>query len=173
MENLNYWFEFNFNTFLWIFIILNVVNVVIQTIKTIVTVSGTPFSAAVINAVTFAIYTVVVVFMNADGLGVFWKAVIIGVVNFIGVYVVKLIEVKNRKDKLWKVEATIKAQGHNIEYDDCVIALKMAGIPFNWIDANKYIILNCYCETKQQSETVKKILTAYNAKYFVSETKML
>ena len=90
MANLSYWFEFNLNAFLWIFIILNVVNVVIQTVKTIVTVNGTPLSAAIINAVTFAIYTVVVVFMNADGLGVFWKAVIIGVVNFIGVYVVKL-----------------------------------------------------------------------------------
>ena len=56
MENLN-WFDFNLNAFLAVFIILNVVNVVIQTIKTIVTVNGTPFAAAVINAVTFAIYT--------------------------------------------------------------------------------------------------------------------
>ena len=88
MENLN-WLEFNLNAFLWIFIILNVVNVIIQTIKSIVTINGTPFAAAVINAVTFAIYTVVVVFMNADGLGIIWKALIIGVVNFIGVYIVK------------------------------------------------------------------------------------
>lgn len=172
MANLD-WFGFNLSAFLWVFIALNVVNVIIQTLKTIITINGTPLAAAVINSVTFAIYTVVVVFMNADGLGIIWKALIIGMVNFLGVYVVKWWEEKSRKEKLWKIEATIKAQGHNAEYDDCVIALKMAGISFNWIDANKYIILNCYCETKKQSETVKKILTAYDAKYFVSETKML
>ena len=169
MANLNYWFEFNLNAFLWIFIILNVVNVVIQTIKTIVTVNGTPLSAAVINAVTFAIYTVVVVFMNADGLGVFWKAVIIGIVNFIGVYVVKLIEVKNRKDKLWKVEATV-ARTKSTEVQ-CL--LDNAHIPHNYIHAGQYTIFNCYCETKKQSEAIKEILTNHNAKYFVSETKAL
>jgi uncharacterized protein YebE (UPF0316 family) len=169
MENLNYWFEFNLNTFLWIFIILNVVNVVIQTIKTIVTVNGTPFAAAVINAVTFAIYTVVVVFMNADGLGVFWKAVIIGIVNFIGVYVVKLIEVKNRKDKLWKVEATVSREVAL----DLVRKLKANDLPYNYVDINKYYLFNVYCATQAQSAKVKEVLNFYNAKYFVSESKML
>lgn len=169
MENLHYWFEFNLNTFLWIFIILNVVNVVIQTIKTIVTVNGTPFAAAVINAVTFAIYTVVVVFMNADGLGVFWKAVIIGVVNFIGVYVVKLIEVKNRKDKLWKVEATVPREVAL----DLVRKLKANDLPYNYVDINKYYLFNVYCATQAQSAKVKEVLNLYNAKYFVSESKML
>ena len=168
MENLN-WFDFNLNAFLAVFIILNVVNVVIQTVKTIVTVSGTPFLAAVINAVTFAIYTVVVVFMNADGLGIIWKAIIIGIVNFIGVYVVKLIEVKNRKDKLWKVEATV-ARTKSSEVQSL---LDNARIPHNYIYAGQYTIFNCYCETKKQSEAIKEILPAYNAKYFVSETKAL
>lgn len=170
MENLNYWFEFNLNTFLWIFIILNVVNVVIQTIKTIVTVNGTPLSAAVINAVTFAIYTVVVVFMNADGLGVFWKAVIIGVVNFIGVYVVKLIEVKNRKDKLWKVEATV-LRGHTTALH---CALVDAEISHNYLEnVGKWALFNVYCENQAQSAKAKEILNRFNAKYFVSESKML
>lgn len=170
MANLNYWFEFNLNAFLWIFIILNVVNVVIQTVKTIVTVNGTPLSAAIINAVTFAIYTVVVVFMNADGLGVFWKAVIIGVVNFIGVYVVKLIEIKNRKDKLWKVEATVwQCYTESLHKD-----LDIANIPHNYIDnVGKYTLFNVYCETQAQSAKAKAILGMYSAKYFVSESKTL
>lgn len=170
MENLNYWFEFNLNAFLWVFIILNVVNVVIQTIKTIVTVNGTPLSAAVINAVTFAIYTVVVVFMNADGLGVFWKAVIIGIVNFIGVYVVKLIEIKNRKDKLWKIEVTVS----QCYTESLHKLLDVANIPHNYIDnVGKYTLFNVYCETQAQSTKAKTILNMYSAKYFVSESKTL
>jgi hypothetical protein len=170
MTNFNYWFEFNLDTFLLVFIVLNIVNVVIQTVKTIVTVNGSPMSAAIINAITFAIYTVVVVFMNADGLGVFWKAVIIGVVNFIGVYVVKVIEIKNRKDKLWKVEATV-LRGYTQSLHQ---ALVEAEISHNYLEnVGKWTLFNVYCETQVQSAKAKEILNKFNAKYFVSESKML
>lgn len=170
MTNFNYWFEFNLDTFLLVFIVLNIVNVVIQTVKTIVTVNGSPMSAAIINAITFAIYTVVVVFMNADGLGVFWKAVIIGVVNFIGVYVVKVIEIKNRKDKLWKVEATV-LRGYTQSLHQ---ALVEAEISHNYLEnVGKWTLFNVYCETQAQSAKAKEILNKFDAKYFVSESKML
>lgn len=170
MTNFNYWFEFNLDTFLLVFIVLNIVNVVIQTVKTIVTVNGSPMSAAIINAITFAIYTVVVVFMNADGLGVFWKAVIIGVVNFIGVYVVKVIEIKNRKDKLWKVEATV-LRGHTQSLHKVLVE---AEISHNYLEnVGKWTLFNVYCENQEQSAKAKEILNRFNAKYFVSESKML
>ena len=172
MTNLN-WFEFNIDVFLLVFIVLNIVNVIIQTIKSIVTISGTPMVAASINAITYAIYTVVVVFMNADGLGVIWKALIIGSMNFIGVYVVKWWENKMRKDRLWKVQATLRSQNIEPQYDNCIIELKESHIPFNYIDVNKYIIVNCYCATQKESAQVKTILNKYNAKYFVSESKTL
>lgn len=168
MENLN-WLEFNLNTFLLVFIVLNIVNVIIQTVKSIVTINGTPMSAAIINAITFAIYTVVVVFMNADGLGIIWKALIIGVVNFIGVYIVKWWEEKARKDKLWKVEATIPRTKSSAVQS----MLDNARIPHNYLHAGQYTIFNCYCATKKQSEAVKEILKNYDAKYFVSESKTL
>lgn len=167
------WFGFELSAFLWVFIVLNVINVVIQTVKSIVTISGTKMVAAVVNAITFAFYTVVVIYMNADGLGIIWKAVIIGIANFGGVYVVKLLEERMRKDKLWKVEATLHSQGIKPEYDDCIIELRENKIPFNYIDADKYIIVNCYCETQKESTKVKTILDKYHAKYFASESKTL
>ena len=101
------WFGFELSAFLWVFIVLNIVNVVIQTIKSIATVSWGKIGASVTNAVAYGLYTVVVVYMNADGLGIFWKALIIGIANLIGVYVVKLFEEKGRKDKLWESRATV------------------------------------------------------------------
>lgn len=164
------WFGFEFNTFLWVFLALNVVNVVIQTVKSIVTVNGSKMSAAVINAVTFFIYTFCVVYMNADGLGLVWKALIIGVINFVGVYVVKLIEEKSRKDKLWKVEATVwQCYTESLHKD-----LDIANIPHNYIDnVGRYTLFNVYCETQTQSAKAKAILDMYAAKYFVSESKTL
>ena len=165
------WFEFELNTFLWIFIALNVVNVIIQTVKSIVTINGSKWSASIINAVAYGIYTIVVVFMNADGLGLFWKAVIIGLTNLIGVFVVKLIEEKSRKDKLWKVEATVDSylilDLHQI--------LNEGGVPHSWLNigTTDRVLLNCYCNTKADSELVKELLDSADAKYFVSESKVL
>lgn len=165
------WFEFELNTFLWIFVALNIINVIIQTVKSIITINGSKWSASIINAVAYGIYTIVVVFMNADGLGLFWKAVIIGFTNLVGVFVVKLIEEKSRKDKLWKVEATIDSylilDLHRI--------LNEGGIPHSWLDigTTDRVLLNCYCNTKNDSELVKELLDNADAKYFVSESKVL
>lgn len=155
-----------------IFIILNVVNVIIQTIKTIATVKCGKTVAAIVNAVTYALYTVVLVYTMCD-LPLWAKATIVGLCNLVGVWIVKFCEEKARKDKLWKVEATIPNQGISAKNDDCLIELKNANIPMNYIDINKYILINCYCATQTESAVVKKILDKYNAKYFVSESKAL
>lgn len=161
----------NWNLF-WIFVILNVVNVIIQTVKSIATIKCGKCSAAVVNAVAYGLYTVVIVYTICD-LPLWLRALVVAVANLVGVYVVKLIEEKKRKDKLWKVEATLHSQNIEPQYDDCIIELKESGIPFNYIDANKYIIVNCYCATQKESLAVKSILNKYNAKYFVSESKTL
>lgn len=163
------WFEFSLSGFLMVFIVLNVVNVVIQTVKSIATVKCGAWAAAITNAVAYGLYTVVVVYMNADGLGLAWKALIIGLANLVGVYVVKLVEIKNRKDQLWKVEATVSRSVVSA-LDETLYNEK---IPHNYLVAGSYGIFNCYCATQAESVIVKKILDEYGAKYFVSESKTL
>ena len=156
----------------WIFVVLNVVNVVIQTVKSIATIKCGKVPAAVINAVAYGLYTIVVVYTVCE-LPLWLKATVVAVANLVGVYVVKVLEEKARKDKLWKVEATLRSQNIEPQYDDCIIELRESNIPFNYIDANKYIIVNCYCATQKESAQVKIILDKYHAKYFVSESKTL
>ena len=169
MANLN-WFGFSLDAFLWVFIILNIANVIIQTVKSIATIKCGAWSASIINAVAYGLYTVVVVFMNADGLGIMWKAVIIGLANLIGVYVVKIIEIKNRKDKLWKVEATV-LRGHTTALH---CALVDAEISHNYLEnVGKYTLFNIFCNTQEESAKARVILNKFGAKYFVSESKTL
>ena len=163
------WFGFELSSFLWVFIILNIANVIIQTVKSIATISWGKVGAAVTNAIAYGLYTVVVVYMNAEGLGLFWKAVIIGVANLVGVYVVKLFEEKGRKDKLWEIRATVS----RINITKLDSDLHNAHISHNYVIAQNYGIFNCYCPTQKDSVTVKEILAKYNAKYFVSESKIL
>jgi hypothetical protein len=155
-----------------IFIVLNIVNVIIQTVKSIATIKCGKTAAALVNAVAYGLYTVVVVYTVCD-LPLWLKVVVVGLCNLIGVFCVKWGEEKSRKDKLWKVEATIPNQGIYAEDDDCLIELRNASIPMNYIDINKYILVNCYCATQAESKIVKEILNKYNAKYFVSESKTL
>ena len=65
-----------------LFIILNVVNVIMQTVKSICTVKCGKGVAAIVNAVTFALYTVVTIYMLCD-LPLMWKATIVGLCNLV------------------------------------------------------------------------------------------
>ena len=154
------------------FIILSVVNVILQTIKSIATMKCGKTLAAIVNAVAFGLYTIVLVYTNCD-LPLYLKAIIVALCNLVGVWIVKYFEEKARKDKLWKVEATITNDGINPDWDDCIVELKQSGIPMNYIDITKYILINCYCATQADSAKVKLILDKYHAKYFVSESKTL
>lgn len=154
---------------LTIFIVLSILNVMLNTIKSIVTVNGGKMTAALINAITFFVYTYVIIYTNCE-LSMHLKAIITAIVNFIGVYIVKFIEEKSRKDRLWKIEATLKKC---FNWEAVPRGLEKNGISCNYIDIGKYIILNCYCETQEDSRNAKRILNAYGAKYFVSETKLL
>ena len=154
----------------WLFVILNVVNVVIQTIKSIATIKCGKTMAALVNAIAYGLYTVVVVYTVCD-LDLWVKVVVVAVSNLIGVYVVKLFEEKARKDKLWKVEATVDSSF----IDDLHRMLNEGGIPHSWIEigSTDRVLLNCYCNTQNDSSLVKDLLNASGAQYFVSESKVL
>lgn len=148
------------------FIILNIFNVIIQTVKSIATVKCGKSIASVVNAVAYGLYTIVTVYMLCD-LDLWLKALIVALCNLIGVFVVKFFEEKARKDKLWKVEATIPAKYTNaVDFD-------LKDIPHNYINIGDYTIFNFYCATQADSLKVKNIINQYEAKYFVSESKSL
>lgn len=149
------------------FIILNILNVIIQTVKSLVTVKCGKELAAIVNAIAFGLYTVVTVYMMCE-LPLGTKAIVVALCNLVGVYVVKLLEEKARKDKLWKVELTVR----NFNTQKLAKALDDLDIPYNYIEnVGKYTIFNVYCSTQKQSATVKGIGTECKAKFFVSETK--
>ena len=152
-----------------LFIICNIANVIIQTIKSLATIKGSPLVAAAVNALAYGFYTYIIIITNCE-LPILQKCIIVALCNLIGVYVVKKVEDKARKDKLWKIEATVKKE---IEWRKIINWLIQNDIPYNYINIDKYILINSYCATQEESKKVKEILKQYHAKYFVSETKIL
>lgn len=155
------------NTIL-LFALCTAVNVILSTIKSILTVNGGKVSASLINAITYGFYSYVIVLTSADGMPIWLKMAITAVCNFVGVYFVKWIEEKARRDKLWKVELTVPTKYTNtIDFD-------LHDVPHSYIElSDKHTLFNFYCATQKESAKVKAIANQYEAKYFVAESKNL
>lgn len=146
-----------------LFIILNIINVIVQTAKSIITVKGNKYVAAVVNAIAYGFYTVVVIYMLCD-LPLFTKAFIVALCNLIGVFVVKFIEEKSRKTKLWKIELTIPTPYTRI------VDQKLVDVPHSYqILSPKHCIFTFYCASEEETLKVKEIVDKYKARYFVTE----
>jgi uncharacterized protein YebE (UPF0316 family) len=151
---------------------MNIVNVVIQTVKSIATIKCGKTAAAIVNAIAYGLYTYIVVLTMCD-LPLLAKCLIVAGANFVGVWVVKYFEEKARKDKLWKVEATVRNEIYFTDYikNKC----KEHFIPYSIIGVENvdYVVFNFYCATQEKSRIVKEICDTCLAKYFVSESKTL
>jgi uncharacterized protein YebE (UPF0316 family) len=155
------------NTLLLTFIILNILNVIIQTVKSIATVKCGKTAAAIINAVAYGLYTVVTVYMMCE-LELWLKALIVAVANLIGVYVVKFLEEKARKDKLWLVKITIPKE----KTEQVKSFLEKENIPFSYYNITKYFVFDTYCENQNQTKKVLNICKFCNGKAFATENKL-
>lgn len=150
-----------------IFIVFNIVNVIIQTVKSIATIKCGKTLAAIINAVAYGLYTYIVVLTVCD-LPLWLKVVVVGAANLIGVYVVKLLEEKSRKDKLWLVKFTIPT--HRAETAKELLDNK--NIPYTYYDLTKYFVFDTFCETQVDTQKVLDICKICEGKAFATENKL-
>lgn len=148
-----------------IFFALTAFNVIFSTVKSITTVRGSPPIAALVNATYYAYYNAVLLYTVAD-FPLWQKMAITFLCNLIGVYVVKLVEQKARKERLWKIEATF-----DVAYLETIDQL--AKVPHSYIKIGNHVIFNFYAENKQQSAKARDIVKRYKGKYFVTESKIL
>lgn len=152
------------------FIVLNIANVIIQTIKSIATIKGGKVTAALVNAIAYGLYTVVIVYMVCE-LPLWQKVLVVAAANLIGVYIVKLLEEKTEKEKLWKIEANFPFKNQQ-EIENIKTNFDICNISNNYIIVGGNVIFNLYCYTKQETECAKSIIKARHGKSFVTEAKM-
>ena len=156
------------NTAILLFIICTFANVVLSTIKSVMTIKGGKMSAAIWNALSFGLYSYIVIMTASAPISTIGKVVITIGCNLIGVYGVKLVEEKMRKDKMWKIEMTVRNEYVDKVHD----ALTAQGIPNHYLTAGKHTVFNCYCETKTQTDAALAAGAQYGAKCFANETTL-
>lgn len=154
---------------LLLFIILNIVNVVLQTVRSLATVKCGKAVAAIVNAVAYGLYTVVIVYTACD-LPLWEKVAIVGGSNLIGVYVVKALEERAQKDKIWLISAVLR---NGSKCYRLMNELSEIGLDFTTYVVGDYVKFEIFSKTQDESRRIKKILDLNNAKYFATETKAL
>lgn len=153
--------------FLITFIILSIINVIFSTVRSITTIKSGKMLASLISGGYFAFYNVMLVYTVAD-FPMWQKCIITFFCNVLGVWIVKFLEEKMQKDKLWKVEATVPTKYLT------TIDVELTDIPHSYIElSDKHTLFNFYCATQTDSAKVKQIIDKYGAKYFAAESKTL
>ena len=99
------------------FTITQIINVVVATFKSVVTIKGGKLSAALLNGLSYAVNALVIKKIT----GISNEAILISltfITNFVGVYVSLWVMDRLKKDKMWVITAVIpEKQSSNFEND--------------------------------------------------------
>ena len=153
-----------------IFTIATIINVTISTIRSITTIKCGKWVSAVTNALCYGFYPLIVMLTARDTVDILVNMLITAVANFVCVWVIKLIEEKARKDKMWKVEMAVPIKyGREIH---CLLE-SILHIPHNFQNIGNWCIFNCYCETQSDTKKIIEITKKYEGKVSAYESKNL
>lgn len=149
-----------------LFFVLQFVNVVLSTMRSILTVTANKHISVIANTVSYTFYAAVVKLMTDQEL---WVVVVVTfVTNILGVYLANFILDFFKKDKLWKIEVAVpKEKAKYIK-----IGLLKFNISHNSLFMDKYVIYNCYCSTQEESEKVLTLAKKFGAKVSAYESKI-
>jgi uncharacterized protein YebE (UPF0316 family) len=156
-----------------VFTICQLINVALNTVKTIIMHKEEKISSAIINAITYGFYAIIVV-MTASALDLWITIIISAVTNLIGVYGSMWVLERFKHDSLWEIVATVQ----NTEMDNYKQFLNLIftreHISFNCMETNMKgeYVYHIYSESQKQSEIIKKALSGTNAKYIVHEERV-
>ena len=149
-----------------IFIIATIINVTLSTIRSICTIKCGKWLSAISNAICYGFYPLIVMLTAKDTVTIFANMTITAIVNFVCVWIIKWIEEKAKKDKLWKVEiAVAKCYQKDVERN-------LLNVPHNYIDTGSWVMFNCYCNCQSETAYVADVAKRYKGKISAYENKM-
>ena len=149
-----------------IFALATLINVLLSTIRSITTIKSNKWIAGLVNAISYGFYTWLVVLTVAD-FNLWIKVGVTAIANFIGVWIIKFIEEKARRDKMWRIDLAIPTEERDFAHR------RLADIPHNFVECGSWTMFNCYCATQTETAKVKQLGLALGGKYSAYESKQM
>ena len=152
-----------------IFAIATVINVTLSTIRSLCTINGGKWLSAITNAICYGFYPLIVMLTAKDTVSIIVNMVITAIANFVCVWLIKLIEEKSRKDKMWKVEMAIPCE----ETELVKTMLVRKNIPYNYVNVGSWTMFNCYCDKQEDTKVCVSVAKNLKGKISAYESKSL
>ena len=150
-----------------IFAIATIVNVVLSTIRSICTIKCGKWLSALTNAICYGFYPLIVMLTAKDTVTIWVNMAITAIANFVCVWLIKYVEEKARKDKLWKVELAVPNRYATMLHQD------LRFIPHNFTECGAWTMFNFYCDTQEDTKAVVALARQYGGKISAYESKPL
>lgn len=159
-----------FTTYLfWQFVVLNFINVLVNTARSLCTIKGGKWIASIMNAICYGYYTVIIVITATYDMPLLIKCFAVAFVNFVGVFTIKFCEEKMKKDSLWIYNAIGIS---STEYTVLSIFCKNENIKYVYHKiADDFYSIEIFSETSKDSEKIVKGLENLELKYYAVEAK--
>ena len=147
-----------------IFFICSLINVMLSTLKTILTVKASKGVATIISAITYGFYAIVV--KQLASLDLITTVTVTIITNIIGVYVSMWLLEKTKKDCLWKISVTTKDNTLVEKLEKFSISYVMNPVQYK---KQTYYNIDVFSENQKDSSIIENILKEYKVKYNITE----
>lgn len=147
-----------------IFFICSLINVMLSTLKTILTVKASKGVATIINAITYGFYAIVV--KQLASLDLITTVTVTIITNIIGVYISMWLLEKTKKDCLWKISVTTKDNTLVEKLEKFSISYVMNPVQYK---KQTYYNIDVFSENQKDSSIIENILKEYKVKYNITE----
>ena len=171
--------EMSIGWYIVVFTVCQLINVALNTAKTIIMHKEEKISSSIINAVTYGFYAIIVV-MTASALPLWITIIITALTNLIGVYGSMWLLDRFKKDSLWEIVANITVSDEELSHFQAVMSkyeishnlVKLYGV--NIADGKHHLTATMYSKNQEQSAIIKATLDNFveKAKYIVHEERV-
>ncbi len=153
--------------FILLFFVAQLINVVLSTIKSVITVKGGKLQASIINAVTYS-FNIIVIKSLVD-VDMMVAIMVTIFTNLFGVYLGLTILDKLRKDQLWKITTTLPTSNlKDFKHDLNALDISYIAYETSWDD---YKVVDIFSKHKNDSRLIKTVFKKYDVKYTISANK--
>jgi hypothetical protein len=102
-----------------------------------------------------------------DTVSIVVNMIITAIANFVCVWLIKYVEEKARKDKMWRIDLAVPIEEKDFAHR------KLEPIPHNYVECGAWAMFNCYCATQAETAKVKQLGIALGGKYSAYESKQM
>ena len=144
-----------------LFILLQLINVIFSTIKTLAVTKGTKSQAVLISGIYYGYYSFVIKAVASPDNNVIFVALVTMFTNFLGVFISLTLMDKLKKDRLWLMKITVsKQETEELKREFTNNNIKYLSLVSNW---EKMDAIEVYSYTKEETTKIKNIINEFES----------